>query len=129
MENVQIHRDIKLITTEQEETKLSYCRVFQGASVGYRNDKTKIHMNKPVYLGLLILELSKTLIYELWCDFVKPKYGEKTKLCYMDTDSFIVYKKQMTGDVEPRFDNLEKQIPKKREKKVNGLMKDELGGK
>ena len=95
MENVQIHRDIKLITTEQEEAKLSYCRVFQGASVGYRNDETKIHMNKPVYLGLLILELSKTLMYELWCDFVKPKYGEKTKLCYMDTDSFIVHKKQV----------------------------------
>ena len=48
-------------------------------------------MNKPVYLGLSILELSKILMYEFWYDYVKPKYGEKAKLCYMDTDSFIVY--------------------------------------
>ena len=48
-------------------------------------------MNKPVHLGLSILELSKILMYEFWYDYVKPKYGEKAKLCYMDTDSFIVY--------------------------------------
>ena len=48
-------------------------------------------MNKPAYLGLSILELSKILIYEFWYDYVKPKYGKKGKLCYMDTDSFIVY--------------------------------------
>ena len=47
-------------------------------------------MNKPIYLGLSILELSKMLIYELCYDYVKPKYNEKVKLCYMDTDSFIV---------------------------------------
>ena len=52
-------------------------------------------MNKPVYLGLSVLELSKILMYELWYDYVKPKYDEKTKLCYMDTDSFIVYIKPM----------------------------------
>ena len=48
-------------------------------------------MNKPVYLGLSILELSITLMYEFWYDCVKPKYGKKAKLCYMDTDSFIGY--------------------------------------
>ena len=48
-------------------------------------------MNKPVHLGLSILVLSKILMYEFWYDYVKPKYGEKAKLCYMDTDSFIVY--------------------------------------
>ena len=48
-------------------------------------------MTKPVFLGLLILELSKILMYEFWYDYVKPKYGENTKLCYMNTDSFIVY--------------------------------------
>ena len=53
--------------------------------------KTQVLMNKPVYLGLSILELSKILIYEFWYDYVKPKYGEKAKLSYMDTDSFIVY--------------------------------------
>ena len=54
-------------------------------------------MNKSVYLGLSILELSKILMYEFWYDYVKPKYGEKAKLCYMDTDSFIVYIK--TGGI------------------------------
>ena len=48
-------------------------------------------MNKPVYLGLSILELSKILMYELWYDYGKPKDSEKAKLCYLDTDSFIVY--------------------------------------
>ena len=47
-------------------------------------------MNKPIYLGLSILELSKMLIYELCYDYVKPKYNEKVKLCYTGTDSFIV---------------------------------------
>ena len=53
--------------------------------------KTQIHMNKPVYLGLSILELSEIVMYEFWYDYVKPKDREKTKLCYIDTDSFIVY--------------------------------------
>ena len=57
--------------------------------------KTQIYMKKPVYLGLSILELSKILMFEFWCHYVKPKYGEKAKLCYMDTDSFIAYIKQM----------------------------------
>ena len=53
--------------------------------------KTQLTMNKPVYLGLAILDLSKTVIYEFWYDYLKPKYGENAKLCYMDTDSFIVH--------------------------------------
>ena len=67
-------------------------------------------MNKPVYLGLSILELSKILMYEFWYDYVKPKYGEKVKLCYVDTDSFIVYiktddiYKDIAEDIETRFD-------------------------
>ena len=101
-------------------------------------------MNKPVYLGLSILELSKILMYEFWYDYVKPKYGEKVKLCYMDTDSFIVYiktddiYKDIAEDVETRFDtsnyglecnSIDRPLTKGRNKKVIGLMKDELGGK
>ena len=52
-------------------------------------------MNKPVYLGLSILDLSKTVMYELWYNYVKPKYGENAKRSYMGTDSFIVHVKQM----------------------------------
>ena len=67
-------------------------------------------MNKPVYLGLSMLELSKILLHEFWYDQVKSKYGKKTKLCYMETDSFLVYiktddvYKDIAKDVETRFD-------------------------
>ena len=53
--------------------------------------KTKVKMNKPVYFGMSILDISKTLMYEFWYDYIKPKYGDRAKLCYMDTVSFIIY--------------------------------------
>ena len=101
-------------------------------------------MNKSVYLGLSILELSKILMYEFWYDYVKPKYGENAKLCYMDTDSFIVHVKtddiykDIAEDVETRFDtssyelecnSIERPFQKGKNKKVIELMRDELGGK
>ena len=52
--------------------------------------RTQIPMGKSVYLGQSLLEISKIVMHEFWYDYVKPKYGEKAKLCYMDTDSFIV---------------------------------------
>ena len=67
-------------------------------------------MNKPVYLALPMLDLSKTVIYEFWYDYVKPKYGENAKFCYMNTDSFIVHVKiddiykDIAENVETRFD-------------------------
>ena len=81
-------------------------------------------MNKPVYLGLSILDLSKTVMYEFLYDYVKPKHGENTKLCYMDTDSFIVHVKaddiykDLVEDGETRFDfsNFEKDRPLPKEK-------------
>ena len=71
--------------------------------------KTQMPMNKSVFLGLSILDLSKTVIYELWYDYVKPKYAENAKFCYMDTDSFIVLVKtddiykDITEDAKTRF--------------------------
>ena len=53
--------------------------------------KTKVKMNKPIYLGMSILDISKTLMYAFWYDYIKPKYKDKEKLCYMDTDSFVIY--------------------------------------
>ena len=73
--------------------------------------KTQTLMNKPVYLGLLILDLSKTVMYEFWYDYIKLTYREKAKLCYMDTDRFIVHVKaegiykDIAEYVETRFDN------------------------
>ena len=52
--------------------------------------KTEIKMNKPVYLGQAILDLSKTLMYDFHYDYMRPKHGRKVKLCYMDTDSFVI---------------------------------------
>ena len=96
-------------------------------------------MNRPVYLRLSILELSKILMYEFWHDYVKFKYGKKVKWCYMDTDSLIVYikiddiYKDFAEDPETRLDTsnyeLERPLPKGKNKKVIGLMKAELGGK
>ena len=64
-------------------------KVFHRISISNRNEKkTQIIMNKPFYLGFSILELSKILLYEFWHDYVKPKYGERAKLCYMDTDIY-----------------------------------------
>ena len=53
--------------------------------------KTKVYMNKPVYIGQAVLDISKMLVCEFWYDYLEPKYGDKIKLCYMDTDSFIFY--------------------------------------
>ena len=101
--------------------------------------KTKIKMNKPVYLGLSILEISKTLMYEFWYDYIKPKYSDNVKLCYMDTDSFILHIKtedfynDVANYVEKRFDTsnyeVNRPLPTGKNKKVIGLMKDQLVGK
>ena len=96
-------------------------------------------MNKPVYLCLSILDVSKILMYEFWYDYIKPKYGDNVKLCNMDTDSFIMHIKtedfyeDIANDVEKRFDTsnyeVKRPLPKGKNKKVLELMKDELGGK
>ena len=102
-ENVRKHRDIKLITTERRrnylvsEPNYHTTKFFTEKLLAKEMEKTEIVMNKPACLGLSILELSKILMYEFLHDYVKPKYDEKSKLCYMDTDSFIAYIK--TDDI------------------------------
>ena len=101
-------------------------------------NKTKVKMNKPIYLGLSILDISK-ILYEFWCDYMKPKYGNRVKLCYMDMDSFVMniktsdFYKDISNDVYKRFDTsnyeVNRPLPTGKNKKVIGLMKDELGGK
>ena len=53
--------------------------------------KTRVKMNKPLYLGMSILDIRKILMYEFWYNYITPKYGDREKLCYTDTDSFIIY--------------------------------------
>ena len=144
MENARKHRNIKLVTTERRKNYLvlepNYhtTRFFKENLLAIEMGKTQILMNKPVYLGLSILDLSKTVIYEFWYDYVKPKYGENAKLCYMDKGSFIVHVKpddiykDIAEDVDTRFDTsnfeIDRPLPKGENKKVIGLMKNELGG-
>ena len=77
--------------------KLSYLKFLTENLLTIEIRKTQILMNKPNYLGLSILDLNKTVIYEFQYDYVKSKYGEKAKLCYVDADSFIVQIK--TNDI------------------------------
>ena len=145
MENMRKHRDIKLVTTDKRRNQLvaepNYhtTKWFSENLLAIEMKKTKVKMNKPIYLGLSILEISKTLMYEFWCDYMKPKYGDNVKLCYMDTDSFIMHIKtedfyeDIADDVETRFDTsnyeLDRPLSTGKNKTVIRLMKDELGGK
>ena len=96
MENVKKHRDIKLVTTDEKRRKLvsepnsSYDELHFRRFINNRNEENKVKMNKLIYLGLSVLEISKLLMYEFWYDYMEPKYGDNVKLCYVDTDSFIM---------------------------------------
>ena len=142
MENVRKHRDIKLVTTNKKRSKLvsepnyhTMNYISKDLSI-IEMKKTKIKMNKPIYLGLSILDISKILIYEFWYDYMKPKYCNDVKLCYMDTDSFVMniktedFYKDIANDFEKRFDmsnyEVDRPLPTGKDKKVIGLMKDEL---
>ena len=103
--------------------------------------KTSLTMNKPVYLGMCILDLSKTIMYDFHYNYIKPKYGEKAKLLFTDTDSLMYeietedFYKDISGDVKDRFDtsdypeNHPSGIPTGINKKVLGMFKDEVAGK
>ena len=145
MENIRKHRDIKLVLTDKKRSRLvsepnyhTINLISEDLSI-IEMKKTKVKMNKPIYLGLSILEISKTLMYKFWYDCMKPKYANNVKLCYMDTDSFIMniktnnFYNDVSNDVENRFDTsnyeVSRPLPKGKNKNVIGLMKDELGGK
>ena len=96
MENIRKHRDIKLVTTDKKRIKFvsepnyhTINLISEDLSI-IEMKKTKVKMNKPIYLELPILEISKILMYEFWYDYMKPKYNVNAKLCYMGTDSFIM---------------------------------------
>ena len=97
MENVRKYRDIKLVRTDKRINKLvsesnhHTTKCFSKDMLAIKMKKMKVKMNKPVYLGLSILEINKTLMFEFWYDHIKLKYQNKAKLCYMDTDSFIIH--------------------------------------
>ena len=147
MQNDRKHRDIKLVTTKAKRNKLASEPNYHSTKciskhlLVMKMKKIEVKINKPIYLGQAVLDLSKTLMFEFWYDYLKPMYGEKIRLCYTDTDSFVMhiktddFYKDINSDVDKWFDtsNYDKsdnrplEIGKK--KKVLGKFKDELSGK
>ena len=147
MENIRNRVDVKLVNTEEKFKKLvakpnfKSRKIFSENLISVHMKKTSLTMNKPVYLGMCILDLSKTLMCDFHYNYIKPKYGNKAKLLFTDTDSFMYeietedFYKDISGDVKNRFDtsdypeNHPSGIPTGINKKVLGMMKDEAAGK
>ena len=145
MENVRNHRDIKLVTTNKQKNKFASepnyhtTKYISEDLLIIEMKKVEVKMNELVYLGQAKLDISKTLMYEFWYDYIKPKYKDKARLCYMDTDSFVVNTKtedfyeDISNDIEKWFDtsnydkNDKRPLPIGINKKVIGMFKDELG--
>ena len=146
MENIRNRVNIKLVTDKIKAEKLAakpnfkHCNIFNEDLIAIHMKKPSLTMNKPVYLGMCILDLSKTLMFEFHYNYIKKKYGDKAKLLFTDTDS-LMYKIQMEDfykdikNVKDRFDtsdyppNHPSGIPTGCNKKVLGMFKDEAGGK
>ena len=144
MENIRKHRNIKLVTNRESYLKTVMKPNFKSGVpfgenlMGCEIGKIKVVMKKPVYLGQAILDLSKIMMYEFHYDYMKSKYGENLKLCYMDTDSLTYQIKtedfyaDIADDVPMRFDTSgycsNRPLPISLNKKVIGLMNDELRG-
>ena len=147
MENIRNRKDVKLVNSVEKLRKLiampNYVnrKIFSENLVSVHTKKTNLTMNKPVYLGMCILDLSKTIMYDFHYNYIKPKYGDKAKLLFTDTDSLMYlietedFFKDISGDVKDRFDtsdypeNHPSGIPTGINKKVLGMFKDEVGGK
>ena len=146
MENIRKHRNIKLVNNEEEYLRNVMKPNFKSGTllgvdlIACEMGKARAVMNKPVYLGQAILDLSKMIMYEFHYDYMKHKCrDEDLTLCYMDTDSLIYsirtedFYKNIADDVEARFDTSDyvpdRPLPVGLNIKVIGLMKDELGGK
>ena len=147
MENIRNRVDVKLVNTKEKLRKLvakpnfKSCKIFNENLVSVHMKKTSLTMNKPVYLGMCILDLSKTIMYDFHYNYIKSKYGDKAKLLFSDTDSLMCeiqtedFYKDISGDVKDRFDtsnypeNHPSGIPTGINKKVLGKMKDEAAGK
>ena len=95
MENIRNHKDINLVTSDKKYLKYVMKPNFKDGHpfskhlLAVEMGKGEITMNKPVYLGQVVLDISKTLTYEFYYDYMRAKYGTKVRLCYMDTDSFV----------------------------------------
>ena len=147
MKNVRNHGDIKIVTTNKQRNKFASEPNYHSTKYISKDllimeiKKVEVKMNKPVYLAQAILDISKTLMYKFWYDYIKRKYVDNARLCYTDTDSFIIniktedFYKDISNDIKEWYDtsnydeNDKRLLPIGKNKKVMGLFKDELGGK
>ena len=147
MENIRNRVNVKLVDTGEQFKKLTAKpnyesrKIFNENLVSVHMKKTSLTMNKPVYLGMSILDLSKIVMFDFHYKYIKPKYGSKAKLLFTDTDSFLYeiqtedFYKDISGDVKNRFDTSDypeghpSGIPTGINKKVLGMFKDEAAGK
>ena len=147
MENIRNRVNVKLVDTGEQFKKLTAKpnyesrKIFNENLVSVHMKKTSLTMNKPVYLGMSILDLSKSLMFDFHYKYIKPKYGKQAKLLFTDTDSFLYeiqtedFYKDISGDVKDRFDTSDypkghpSGIPTGGNKKVLGMFKDEAAGK
>ena len=147
MENIRNRVDIRLVNSEKKAKKLAakpnfkHCNIFDENLVAIHMKKTKLVFNKPVYLGMCILDLSKTLMYDFHYNYIKNKFNDKATLLFTDTDSLAYeietedFYKDISGDVHGLFET--SNFPKGHSsgievgcnKKVVGMFKDEAGGK
>ena len=146
MENIRNRVDIKLVNNKKQAEKLSakpnfkHCNIFSEDLVAIHMKKTELDFDKPVYLGMCILDLSKTLMYDFHYNYIKKKYEDKAKLLLTDTDSLMYeiqtedFYKDISEDVKDRFDTSgyppdhSSGIPSGFNKKVLGMFKDEVNG-
>ena len=146
MENIRNRVNVKLVNAGEQFKKLvakpnyNGRKIFNENLVSVHMKKTSLEMNKPVHLGMSILDLSKTLMYDFHYRYIKPKYGSKAKLLFTDTDSLLYeietedFYKDISGDVKDRFDtsnypeNHPSGIPTGINNKVVGMFKDEEAG-
>ena len=147
MENLRNRVDVRLVNTKEKLRKLvakpnfKSRKIFNENLVSVHMSKTSLLMNKPIYLGMCILDLSKIIMYDFHYNYIKSKYVDKAKLLFTDTDSLMYeietedFYKDISGDVKDRFDtsdypeNHPSGIPTGENKKVLGMMKDEVAGK
>ena len=146
MENIRNRVDVRLVNDKKQAEKLSakpnfkHPNIFSEDLVAIHMKKTKLDFDKPVYLGMCILDLSKTLMYDFHYNYIKKKYGDKAKLLLTDTDSLMYeiqtedFYKDIIRDVKDRFDTSgypsdhPSSIPSGFNKKVLGMFKDEVNG-
>ena len=141
MENVRNHRYIKLVAIDKRTSILASEPNYHSIKYISKDllvmemKQTEVKMNKPIYLGQAIIDISKTLMYKFWYDYIKPNYGDKARLCYMDTDSFLMniktedFFEDIADDVERWFDtsnydkNDNRPLPIGKNKKVISMFK------